>query len=156
MPPTPPPVAADQKHEEEELVATLEAYEIIEDANVSEAAGEDLLNTIGLAEEVRILYTPRAELERDVGLSACNQQVIGLLREALTAQGKAALERLRLTQSELRAARRSVAGVLARVLMAFGPAERGCCIICNTDLPGVGLPCLPMWPQCRSTSCEKK
>ena len=34
------------------------------------------------------------ELERDVGLSACNEQVIGLLREALAAQGKAALARL--------------------------------------------------------------
>ena len=34
------------------------------------------------------------ELNRDVGLSECNQQVIGLLREALAAQGWAALDRL--------------------------------------------------------------
>ena len=34
------------------------------------------------------------ELDRDVGLSECNQQVIGLLQQALVAQGRDALRRL--------------------------------------------------------------
>ena len=76
-------VAAEQKHEEEELVATLEAYEIIEEANESEAAGDNLLDLANA--EAKAAKAARERKRKEA------QEKLAKRRAALLEKQKAAL-----------------------------------------------------------------